>query len=332
MQGRKLRADFVRRSVERVLPGAAGFVRVREHMRAALTVGGTRNVDRPLCVLGLASQRSVRVRTIVRDVDLARDRDLHRVKGPPMRGAFRAVERRAFRDLFGGRVLVEYEIEAARAARRIDASLPAATQNGGCGSCAGGGSTTMSSKLQKRPWWEKRERVSQARVMTSIASSNRASASAGGDLETGELAVPVALADAEIEPSARYEIERPRLLGQQHRVVPGQHDYRGAEPQRGGAHGKATEQHHRGGDLVPAGEVMFDQEARVEAERLGLDVEVEIVAEPLARFHRKIVVAGLRVTQETKSHGARAPSHLPTPHDVTVSSLPESSRRVSSCR
>ena len=44
------------------------------------------------------------------------------------------------------------------------------------------------------------------------------------DLETVELAVPVALADAEIEPAARDEIERRGLLGQQHRVVPRQHD------------------------------------------------------------------------------------------------------------
>ena len=69
------------------------------------------------------------------------------------------------------------------AARRIDASLPAATQNGGCGCCAGGGSTTMSLKVQNLPLCEKRSRDVQARVMTSSASSKRASASSCGMLK-----------------------------------------------------------------------------------------------------------------------------------------------------
>jgi len=106
--------------------------------------------------------------------------------------------------------------------------------------------------------------------------------------------VPVALPDTEVEPAAGDEIERRRLLCQQDRVVPGQHHYGRAEAQSGGAHGKASEQHQRGGDLVPSGEVMLDQEARVKAELLSLDVEVEIVAEALARLGRKIIAAGLR--------------------------------------
>ena len=57
------------------------------------------------------------------------------------------------------------------------------------------------------------------------------------DLKTLELAVPVALADAEIEAAAGDQIERRRLLGEQHRIVPGQHHHRRAEPQRLGAHG-----------------------------------------------------------------------------------------------
>lgn len=63
---------------------------------------------------------------------------------------------------------------------------------------------------------------------------------------SGELAVSVALTDTEIEPSAGHEIERRRLLRQQHRIVPGQHDHRRAKPQPRGAHGKASEQHQRG--------------------------------------------------------------------------------------
>ena len=174
------------------------------------------------------------------------------------------------------------------AARLIDCGLPAATQNGGCGCCAGGGSTTMSSKFQNRPRCEKRSRVVKARVITSTDSSKRASASSCGNAEALELAVPIAFADAEIEPAVGDEIERRRLFGQQHRIVPGQHDHRGAEPQRLGAHGERHQQHQRRRDLVPAGEVMLDREARMEAERLGFDIEVEIVAKALARSPGRI--------------------------------------------
>src|SRR2546425_2505215 len=62
----------------------------------------------------------------------------------------------------------------------MDGVLPAATQSGGCGCCAGGGSTTMSSNCQKRPRCENGARDVQARVMTSIDSSKRACASSGG--------------------------------------------------------------------------------------------------------------------------------------------------------
>ena len=116
------------------------------------------------------------------------------------------------------------------AARRIDCSLPAATHSGGCGCCAGGGSTTMSSKCQKRPWWEKRwrrrprPRHHRDRLLEARLGLFRR------DLKTLKLAMPVALADAEIEAAAGDQIERRRLLGEQHRIVPGQHDT--AEPSR----------------------------------------------------------------------------------------------------
>ena len=106
--------------------------------------------------------------------------------------------------------------------------------------------------------------------------------------------MPVALADAEIEPAAGDQIERRGLLGEQHRIVPRQHDHRGAEPQRRGAHGERGLQHQGGGDLVPAGEMMLDQEARAIAERLGLDRGVEIVAEALPALGRKVAAVGLR--------------------------------------
>jgi len=81
------------------------------------------------------------------------------------------------------------------------------------------------------------------------------------DLKTLELAVPVALADTEIEAAARDQVERRRLLGEQHRIVPRQHHHRRTEPQPRCAHGKRREQHQRRRHLVPAGEMMLNQEA-----------------------------------------------------------------------
>ena len=40
--------------------------------------------------------------------------------------------------------------------------------------------------------------------------------------------------------------------------------------------------------------MMLDQKARREAERLGLDIEIEIVAKALAGFRPEIAVVGLR--------------------------------------
>ena len=105
------------------------------------------------------------------------------------------------------------------------------------------------------------------------------------DAEARELVVPVALADAEIEPAAGQQIEGCRLLGQQHRVVPGQHDHRGAQPQRTGLRGEPGQQVQAGRDLAEAGEMVLDQKGAVKAERLGFHVVVDEVAEPLAAVH-----------------------------------------------
>src|SRR5439155_5335005 len=55
-------------------------------------------------------------------------------------------------------------------------------------------------------------------------------------------------------------------------------------------------------DLVPAGEMMLDREARMEAERLTLDVEIEIIAKTLARFGAKPVAVGLCRAEQTEAH------------------------------
>src|SRR5712691_3941540 len=89
------------------------------------------------------------------------------------------------------------------------------------------------------------------------------------DAEAGELIGAIALADAEIEPSVRQEVEGRRLFRDQRRIVPGQHDNRGAEADPLGAGGEVGEQVERGGDLAEPGEMMLDQEHAGKPELLG---------------------------------------------------------------
>jgi len=133
------------------------------------------------------------------------------------------------------------------------------------------------------PWWEKRDRLDQAANDDLDGFVEARGGLLGWDLKAGELAVPVALADPEVEPAAGHQIERGRLFGEQDGVVPGKHHDSGAQPQPAG-HGEAAQQHEGGRHLVPAREVMLDEEAGMEAKRLGLDVEVEVVPEPLAHL------------------------------------------------
>ena len=122
------------------------------------------------------------------------------------------------------------------------------------------------------------------------------------NVEAAELVVAVALADTEIEPAARHHVEHRRLLGEQHRIVPGQHHHRTADPQRFGAHRQASEQRERRGNLVPAGEVVLDQKAGAVAQCLGLDVEVEVVVESLAALGRMLAGSRLRGTEQSELH------------------------------
>ena len=125
------------------------------------------------------------------------------------------------------------------------------------------------------------------------------------DAEAGEFVVPVALADAEIEPAAGNQIERRRLLGEQHRVVPGQHDHGGAEPQRGGAHGKRGLQHQRGGNLVPAGEMVLDQEARHDSRAPRPRRRSRDSRESPGRFGAEVLGAGLRRAEDSELHAGQ---------------------------
>jgi hypothetical protein len=71
-------------------------------------------------------------------------------------------------------------LEPRRAQPRIDSALLAAIHNGGCGRCAGGGSTMIPSNRQYRPWCENGSLAVNALRSTASASSKRLSASLGG--------------------------------------------------------------------------------------------------------------------------------------------------------
>src|SRR5262249_53536510 len=122
------------------------------------------------------------------------------------------------------------------------------------------------------------------------------------DRETPELVVAITLADPEIEPAIRQQVESRRLLGQDHRIVPWKHHHGGAEPQSRGARREPGEEGEVGRDLVPAGEVMLDQERAVIAERFRLDVEIDEVMKPLAHAGAGMQTAGLRGTKNSKTH------------------------------
>ena len=81
--------------------------------------------------------------------------------------------------------------------------------------------------------------------------------------EPGEFVVAIALADAEIEPAPGEKIEGCRLLRQQHRIVPGQHDDRRSEPQAPGARAEPGQQVERRRDLAVAGKMVLDDKGSV---------------------------------------------------------------------
>src|ERR1700682_4230818 len=120
--------------------------------------------------------------------------------------------------------------------------------------------------------------------------------------ESGELVVAIALAGAEIEPAAREQIDGRGLLGKQHRIVPGQHQHRGAKPQGLGLRRHPGEQRKAGGDLAEAGEVMLDQERRMIAERLGLDVVFDELLIALPGIDIRAAMAGRRAAEKSKPH------------------------------
>src|SRR5262245_14631419 len=122
------------------------------------------------------------------------------------------------------------------------------------------------------------------------------------DREARELIVAITFADSEIEPAPRQEVQGRGLLGQEHRIVPRQHHYGSAEPQRRGARREPRQQGEGGRDLVPAGEVVLNQERAVVAKRFRFDVEIDEVMKALAHRRAGTRAAGLRRTKNSKPH------------------------------
>ncbi len=101
---------------------------------------------------------------------------------------------------------------------------------------------------------------------------------------------------------AEQKIERRRLLGEQHRIVPRQHDDGRTETKRLRAHGQSGEQHQGRGNLIPAAEMVFNRKARVKAERLGLDIKIEEIKKALTGFRTKSRQICLWRTEQTETH------------------------------
>ena len=120
--------------------------------------------------------------------------------------------------------------------------------------------------------------------------------------EPGELVIPVALTDAEIEPAPGEEIEGCRLLRQQHRIVPWQHDDRCSKPQPAGARAEPGQQVERRGDLAIAGKMMLDDKGAVIAERLGFDVVLDEIAKSFAAVEFGAAAPCGGAAEETELH------------------------------
>ena len=120
--------------------------------------------------------------------------------------------------------------------------------------------------------------------------------------EASELVPAITFADAEIEPPARQQIEGRGLFRQQHRIVPGQDQYRRAEPQMPGAGAEPGQQIEAGRNLAKAGEMMLDEKCAVVAQRLGFDIIVDEVAKALAAVGIGAGSPGLRAAEQSEFH------------------------------
>src|SRR5262249_26055348 len=96
------------------------------------------------------------------------------------------------------------------------------------------------------------------------------------------------------------------------------------EPKRRGARRKPRQQHERGRDLVPAGEVMLDKKRTVIAEGFRFDVEIDEIMKALAHRGADTRATSLPRTKDPKPHSCEPLIHVPQ----TVALLRERSRRT----
>ena len=91
--------------------------------------------------------------------------------------------------------------------------------------------------------------------------------------------------------------------------MPGQHHHGSPEPQRRGARCEPCQQGERCRDLVPAGEVVLDQERAVIAKRFRFDVEINEIMKALAHGNAGTRAAGLRRTKNSEPHDPKSQIH-----------------------
>ena len=82
--------------------------------------------------------------------------------------------------------------------------------------------------------------------------------------------------------------------------MPGQDHYGRAEAQPACARAEPSQQIDRGRHLAIAGEVVLDDESAVKAERFGLDIVIDEVAEALAAVELGAAAPCCRTAEETE--------------------------------
>src|SRR5690242_17925075 len=88
--------------------------------------------------------------------------------------------------------------------------------------------------------------------------------------------------------------------------MPGQHDHGGAEPQRRRTGSKPGQEVQRRRDLAIAGEMVLDDKGAAKAERLGLDIVFDEIAEAFAAVElgrlRGVGAPRCRAAEQTELH------------------------------